>query len=93
VLDGGTCRDVVTGGGAGRRCRLAAPLALGALALFTTAAPAQTIRVDTAKDHAVQSFVPTAALGAGIDRISTTTTDTLFAPPCAIVFSPRGGKR
>jgi hypothetical protein len=72
--------DVVTGCGARRRCRPASPLALGALALLAAAASAQTIHVDAAKDHAVQSFVPNAALGAGIDRISTRATDTLFSP-------------
>ncbi len=53
-------------------------LGLGAWAALASAAPAQTIRVDVVRDHAVQSFVPTAALGAGIDRISTAATDKLF---------------
>ena len=38
----------------------------------------QTIRVDTTPAHAAKSFVPTEALGAGIDRISTASTDKVF---------------
>jgi hypothetical protein len=54
------------------------PLGLVAWAALATAAPAQTIRVDAAPDHVVQSFSPTATLGAGIDRIATAATDKLF---------------
>jgi hypothetical protein len=39
---------------------------------------AQTIRVDTTPDHATNSFRPTEALGAGIDRIPRAATDKLF---------------
>ena len=39
---------------------------------------AQTIRVDTTPGHAVNTFRPTEALGAGIDRIATDSTDKLF---------------
>jgi hypothetical protein len=56
-------------------------LGLGAWAVLGSAAVAQTIRVDAAADHVVQSFVPTATLGAGIDRIPTAATDKLFARP------------
>jgi hypothetical protein len=50
-----------------------------ALILISPAfALAQTIHVDAAPDHAVNTFVPTKALGAGIDRINTAATDKLF---------------
>ncbi len=42
-------------------------------------AEAQTVRVDTAQ--ATNSFRPTETLGAGIDRISSESTDKVFAPP------------
>ena len=54
-------------------------LGLGAWAAHSRARPRR--RRSTwilRRDHAVQSFVPTAALGAGIDRISTAATDKLF---------------
>ena len=41
----------------------------------------QTVRVDITPGHAVNSFVPTEALGAGIDRIETASTDKMFAEP------------
>ncbi|PYV72633.1 MAG: glycosyl hydrolase family 5 [Acidobacteria bacterium] len=41
----------------------------------------QTIRVDATPNHAVNTFVPTEALGAGIDRINTAATDKLFTEP------------
>src|SRR4051812_43746804 len=40
---------------------------------------AQTVRVDTA--HPAKTFVPTEALGAGIDRINIKATDKLFIKP------------
>ncbi|MBS1851839.1 MAG: discoidin domain-containing protein [Acidobacteria bacterium] len=39
---------------------------------------AQTVRVDITADHVANTFVPTQALGAGIDRIPTVATDKLF---------------
>jgi NedA-like, galactose-binding domain len=54
------------------------------LCVSLTAAPvclAQTIRVDATPNHAVNTFVPTEALGAGIDRINTSATDKLFTEP------------
>jgi hypothetical protein len=42
---------------------------------------AQTIRVDTASDHSTNSFKPTEALGAGVDRIPLAATDKIFTEP------------
>jgi hypothetical protein len=42
---------------------------------------AQTIRVDTTPEHATNSFRPTEALGAGVDRIPRSLTDKAFAEP------------
>jgi hypothetical protein len=39
----------------------------------------QTIRVDITPSHVAKSFVPTEALGAGVDRISTASTDKVFS--------------
>ncbi len=47
----------------------------------TFSAVAQTIRVDITSNHSGKSFVPTAALGAGIDRIPTAATDKVFTEP------------
>src|SRR5579885_3545944 len=44
-----------------------------------TLACAQTIRVDTS--HATNSFVPTEALGAGVDRISAKAAERYFMQP------------
>ncbi len=41
----------------------------------------QSIRVDITPGHAVKSFVPTEALGAGVDRISAASTDKVFTEP------------
>jgi hypothetical protein len=46
-----------------------------------TAASSQTIEVDSTPGHATNKFVPTSALGAGIDRIATAATDKLFTEP------------
>ena len=57
------------------------PVRLGVLLASVLLAPlamAQTIRVDITPAHAAKSFVPTEALGAGIDRISTASTDKVF---------------
>src|SRR5882757_9758238 len=48
--------------------------------LSATALP-QSIRVDSTPGHAANTFIPTTALGAGIDRISTAATDKLFTEP------------
>src|SRR5216683_2425081 len=51
------------------------------LAVLTLPSFAQTIRVDSTPSHVVKTFVPTEALGAGIDRINTAATDKLFTEP------------
>ena len=51
------------------------------LLLISTVALTQTIRVDSTPGHGAKSFVPTTALGAGIDRISTAATNKLFTEP------------
>jgi hypothetical protein len=50
------------------------------LAVLLANAPvfSQTIRVDITPEHMAKSFVPTQALGAGVDRISTASTDKVF---------------
>lgn len=42
---------------------------------------AQTIRVDSTPEHATNSFRPTEALGAGVDRIPLAATDKIFTEP------------
>ena len=42
---------------------------------------AQTIRVDTTPEHVTNTFRPTEALGAGVDRIPLASTDKVFAEP------------
>jgi hypothetical protein len=57
---------------------------LAFLPLLVSLAPSartQTIHVDAAPDHTVNSFRPTEALGAGLDRISRASTDKIFAEP------------
>ena len=49
--------------------------------LLASVAASQTVRVDITPGHAVNSFVPTEALGAGVDRIETATTDKMFVEP------------
>ena len=49
--------------------------------LSPSLAVSQTIRVDITPGHAANSFVPTEALGAGIDRIETVSTDKMFVEP------------
>ncbi len=51
------------------------------LLCFPIAASAQTIQVDATPSHLRKSIVPNQALGAGIDRISTQTIDTMFTKP------------
>src|SRR5690349_1005985 len=47
-------------------------------AAFAPIVFAQTIRVDTAPGHAVNTFVPSKAIGSGVDRIPLEATDKLF---------------
>src|SRR5579864_6790588 len=54
-----------------------APLAV--VSLVVSAANAQTIRVDTS--HATNSFIPTQALGAGIDRMPAAAVEKYFGHP------------
>jgi hypothetical protein len=49
--------------------------------LLPSLAASQRIRVDITPSHAANSFVPTEALGAGIDRIETASTDKMFIEP------------
>ena len=60
---------------------LASILALAVLVCFPTTVPAQMIVVDTTADHATNSFRPTEALGAGVDRIPRAATDKIFTEP------------
>ena len=55
-----------------------AALLLGALAYSSSA---QTIRVDVEPSHSTNSFKPTEALGAGVDRIPLAATDKIFTEP------------
>ena len=50
-------------------------------AAFAPTSRAQTIRVDIAPDHVKNSFRPTEALGAGVDRIPVAATDKIFTQP------------
>jgi F5/8 type C domain len=49
--------------------------------LFAPKVAAQTIRVDIAPDHVKNTFRPTEALGAGVDRIPLAATDKIFTEP------------
>src|ERR1700737_4020427 len=69
---------------------------LACLPLLVSLAPrsrAQTIHVDAAPDHAVNSFRPTEALGAGLDRISPASTDKILTNPTPSKFFRPAGKR
>src|SRR5499425_3196827 len=57
--------------------------ALAAVFLFSPARHcfAQTIRVDATAGHSTNSFKPTEALGAGVDRIPLAATDKIFTEP------------
>ena len=55
--------------------------ALLLVCLLPSLAASQTVRVDITPGHVANSFVPTEALGAGIDRIETASTDRLFTEP------------
>lgn len=52
-----------------------------ALLLLSSFSSGQTVRVDITPSHIANSFIPTEALGAGIDRINSAATDRLFAEP------------
>jgi F5/8 type C domain len=53
-------------------------LALSALAVLALCCSAQTVTIDITPSHIANTFVPTQALGAGVDRIPTIATDKLF---------------
>jgi len=58
----------------------------GILCLLSTLAvpvltPGQTVKIDATQDHAVNSFSPPRALGAGVDRLRKGVTDKLFVEP------------
>jgi hypothetical protein len=62
--------------------RVTVPGKIGAgLLLAATCCSAQTIRVDIKPEHATNTFRPTEALGAGVDRIPLAATDKVFAEP------------
>jgi hypothetical protein len=68
----------------GKGHRLLGRRILLALSITTISAAlsfSQTIRVDANPAHVAKTFVPTEALGAGIDRINTAATDKLFTEP------------
>jgi hypothetical protein len=48
---------------------------------LTPSCKAQTIRVDITPSHATNTFKPTEALGAGVDRIPLAATDKIFTEP------------
>ena len=50
-------------------------------AVFASESLAQTIRVDATPEHTVNTFRPTEALGAGVDRIPRAATDKIFTEP------------
>jgi F5/8 type C domain len=56
--------------------RLSVTLMLGCL--FASLAYSQTIQVDITPSHVANSFVPTEALGAGVDRLNAASTDKVF---------------
>jgi F5/8 type C domain len=51
------------------------------LIAFAPQLQAQTVRVDITPDHVANSFRPTEALGAGVDRIPRDATDKVFSEP------------
>ena len=54
--------------------------ALVLMLIFTSVASAQTIHVDATATHSTNSFKPTEALGAGIDRLGYGAADKLYVP-------------
>ena len=54
---------------------------LTALLLMGLVSTAQTVRVDITPGDVANSFIPTEALGAGIDRLNSAATDKLFTEP------------
>ncbi|PYX01278.1 MAG: glycosyl hydrolase family 5 [Acidobacteria bacterium] len=58
--------------------RLRHGLLLFSLLIACSLLSAQTIRVDATPSHVVNTFIPTEALGAGIDRLNASATDKLF---------------
>jgi len=63
-----------------RLCLLAV-VAIMFLRASTPWASGQTIRVDITPEHSTNKFIPTQALGAGIDRMSAVSIDKLFTEP------------
>ena len=61
--------------------RLPLLLVCALLGIFVPPAFAQTIVVDSTADHATNTFRPTEALGAGVDRIPRVATDKVFTEP------------
>lgn len=53
-------------------------LLLGFIPAVVVSVSAQTVKVDITPSHVANSFIPTEALGAGIDRINSAATDKLF---------------
>jgi hypothetical protein len=69
-------------------CSILTHLLCIASALALTPAYAQTVRIDAAPDHATNSFIPTQALGAGIDRMPSAAVEKFFnQPPLQAVLS------
>lgn len=64
-----------------RRATWASLALLSLILLLATVAASQTVRVDITPGHVANSFVPTEALGAGIDRIDASSTDKVFTEP------------
>jgi hypothetical protein len=64
----------------GRLLPLTGVILLAASLLASASAAAQTIRVDATPGHAVNSFSPPQALGAGVDRLRRGVTDRVFTP-------------
>ena len=62
-------------------CLLASCFLCVVISLVLTTAEAQTVRVDVTPEHVANSFRPTEALGAGVDRIPLKATDKIFTEP------------
>jgi len=83
-VEGPAFLDVVTNLWSSRAKRAPAfslSRAICSFLLLSTLSLAQTIRVDAA--HATNSFIPTQALGAGIDRISSAAAEKYFSQPAS----------
>jgi hypothetical protein len=78
ALPRGGTRNLITARKISARLSL---LLLWCLAGLVEKASAQTIRVDITEDHVANTFRPTEALGAGVDRIPRAATDKIFTEP------------